>query len=708
MKQIYRIEVDCPHCAQKMEDAANRTPGVRAANVNFMAQNMTVEFKGKQPAAAVMSDVLKNCRKIEPDCQIYYEAASSKPSSLEPEQKKTLLRILAAAGLLILAVILPVAGSLRFLLYMASYLLVGYDILLKAFRGILNGRVFDENFLMAVATLGAIILAWSGRGAYTEAVAVMLLYQTGELFQSFAVERSRKNIVGLMDIRPEFATVEQDGRLIQTSPETVAVGTTILVRPGEKIPLDGVVLEGTSSLNTNALTGESLPRDAAPGDVVLSGCINLTGVLRVQTTKEFEHSTVSRILELVEQAGANKSRSEGFITRFARVYTPIVCFGALALAVLPPLVCMCVLGVTPNWLDWLYRALTFLVISCPCALVISIPLSFFAGIGGAGSVGILIKGANYLESLSDADTIVFDKTGTLTKGVFQVTAVRPVGMTESALLEYAALAESASIHPIAESIRSAYGKQLELQRVSEIREVAGEGVLARVDGRTVGAGNHKLMARFGLTPEAAEEPGSVVYVAVEDRYAGAILVSDQIKPGAKQSLLELKRLGVSKTVMLTGDNRASAEQTAAALGIDQVRSQLLPGEKVTCVEALLSEQTPGKHLAYVGDGINDAPVLTRADVGIAMGAMGSDAAIEAADIVLMDDDPIKVAKAVRIARKCMRIVRQNIVLAIGVKAVCLLLGALGYASMWLAIFADVGVMVLAVLNAVRALSVRKL
>lgn len=705
MKRIYEIEVDCAYCAAKMEDAANATPGVRHAAVNFMAQKMSVEFEAGKDSERVMAVVLENCRKVEPDCQIHLEKLES---GMAAEQKKTLIRILISAGLMILLAFLPVTGLPRFALYMIAYLLVGYDILWRALLGIYNHQVFDENFLMAVATLGAIWIAVSGNGDYTEAVAVMLLYQTGELFQGSAVERSRRNISRLMDIRPDSANVEKDGQLVHADPEDVAVGTVILVRPGEKVPLDGIVVEGVSTLNTSALTGESLPRDVAPGDEVLSGCVNLNGVLRVRTTKEFCESTVARILDLVEHASANKSRSEAFITRFARVYTPIVCYSALAFAILPPMFRLVVLGITPNWFGWIYRALTFLVISCPCALVISVPLSFFAGIGGAGGAGILIKGANYLEALADADVVVLDKTGTLTQGTFQVTSIHAVTEEEDRLLECAALAESASLHPIAQGLRTACRENLDLSRVSQIQELAGEGVLAQVDGVAVGVGNEKLMARLGVNPADVQQAGSVVHVAVNGRYSGFILLTDRIKPNAKETVSALKSLGISNTVMLTGDSAVAAEQAACALGIDNVRSQLLPGDKVTCVEDLLQSKKPGKTLVFVGDGINDAPVLARADVGVAMGALGSDAAIEAADVVLMDDDPTKLVKAIRIARKCMSIVRQNIVFALGIKGACLLLGALGYASMWLAIFADVGVMVLAVLNATRSLSVKDL
>ena len=624
------------------------------------------------------------------------------------KQKKVLWRIIATAVLVAVVKLFSIGGVAGTVLYLAAYLIIGYDILRKAFRGIIKGQVFDENFLMAVATVGAIALAvYEKSGDYLEAVAVMLFYQIGELFQSYAVGKSRRSITALMDIRPDYANIEQDGKLEQVDPDDVAVGSIIVVQPGEKIPLDGVVTEGSSTLNTAALTGESLPRDAAVGDEVISGCVNMTGVLKIRTTKAFGESTVSKILELVENSSSHKSRSENFISKFARIYTPAVCIGALVLAVLPPVVRL-VMGLSGDWGTWVYRALTFLVISCPCALVISIPLSFFAGIGGASKEGILVKGSNYLETLSRVKCVVFDKTGTLTKGVFQVTAVHHNEMDEAKLLEYAALAESASSHPISKSLQKAYGKPLDRSRVGEIQEIAGHGVLAQVDGHTVAAGNDKLMDRIGVPAAPCRQVGTVIHVAVDGQYAGHILIADVVKPTAKAAIQALKAAGVEKTVMLTGDRDQVAQQVAGALGVDQVYSQLLPADKVEKVEQLLEEKPPKKKLAFVGDGINDAPVLSRADIGIAMGAMGSDAAIEAADVVLMDDDPMQIPKAIKISRKCLGIVYQNIVFAIGVKGVCLVLGALGIANMWLAIFADVGVMILAVLNAIRALFVKNL
>lgn len=621
------------------------------------------------------------------------------------KQKKMLRRIIVAALLMILLFFLPVQGVLRFVLYLVPYFVVGHDILRKAALGIRNRQVFDENFLMAVATIGAIAVALTGDGDYTEAIAVMLFYQIGELFQSYAVNRSRRNIGQLMDIRPDYANIEVDGQLEQVDPDEVEVGTIIVVQPGEKVPIDGIIEEGSSSLNTSALTGESLPRDAKAGDEIISGCINLTGVLKIRTTREFGESTASKILDLVENASSRKSRSENFITRFARVYTPAVCCSALALAVLPPLVRMLGMGLAPAWGDWIYRALTFLVISCPCALVISIPLSFFAGIGGASNAGVLVKGSNYLETLSKTDVVVFDKTGTLTRGVFEVTGIHHATLPEEKILEYAALAESASSHPISKSLQKAYGKPLDRSRVTDIQEISGEGVTAVVDGVSVAAGNNKLMLRQGVSFAPCHEVGTLIHLAVDGNYAGHIVISDVVKPEAKQAMQALRRAGVAKTVMLTGDADSVARQVAEELGIDRVYSQLLPGDKVDKVEELLKTTGRGK-LAFVGDGINDAPVLSRADIGIAMGAMGSDAAIEAADVVLMDDDPRKIAKAINISRKCLRIVYQNIAFAMGVKAICLILGALGIANMWLAIFADVGVMVLAVLNAIRALYVK--
>lgn len=622
------------------------------------------------------------------------------------KQKKMLARIILAAVIMVSLFFVSVKGIVRFVLYMVPYFVLGYDILWRAIKGILNRQIFDENFLMAIATVGAIIIAVSGDGDYTEAIAVMLFYQIGELFQSYAVGKSRRNISKLMDIRPDYANVEVEGEWAQVDPEEVPIGTVILIRPGEKVPIDGVIREGNSVLNTSALTGESLPKDVRVGEEILSGCINMTGVIKVQTTKEFGESTVSKILDLVENASSRKSRSEAFISKFAKVYTPAVCYSALALALLPPIVQMLFLNATPTWGEWIYRALTFLVISCPCALVISIPLTFFAGLGGAGNAGILVKGSNYLEALSKVDIVVFDKTGTLTKGQFEVTYVCCKGMEEQEFLECVALAESASSHPISESLRLACEGEMERERVREIQEISGEGVTALVDGRKVTAGNDKLMRRLGISYEDIKMAGTVVYVSIEEEYAGYIVVEDVLKENATLAIEQLKKNGIQKTVMLTGDRKEVAEQVAVTLQIDETCSELLPGDKVEQVEAFLPQCGKGKKLVFVGDGINDAPVLSRADVGIAMGAMGSDAAIEAADVVLMDDDPRKVATAIRISRKCMSIVYQNIGFALGVKGICLILGALGIANMWLAIFADVGVMVLAVLNAIRALFVR--
>ena len=625
------------------------------------------------------------------------------------KQKIMLVRILIAALLLVGLNFVPAEGWLRFVLYLIPYLVIGYDILLKAFKGIRNGQVFDECFLMAVATIGAIALALYERsGDYTEAIAVMLFYQIGEWFQSYAVGKSRRNISELMDIRPDYANMERDGKLEKVDPYDVEIGSTIVVQPGEKVTLDGIIVDGNSTLNTSALTGESLPKDAKAGDEIISGCINMTGVLKIRTTKEFGESTVSKILDLVENASSRKSRSEDFISRFARVYTPAVCYAALALAFLPPLVRMLFMGLPADWGTWIYRALTFLVISCPCALVISIPLSFFAGIGGAGNAGVLVKGSNYLETLSRTKTVVFDKTGTLTKGVFEVNAIHHNSMEEEKLLEYAALAESASSHPISRSLQNAYGKAIDRSRVENIQEISGNGVTARVDGVEVAAGNDKLMERLGIPYQNCHLAGTIIHMAVDGAYAGHIVISDIVKPHAKEAVQTLKKAGVTKTVMLTGDAAKVADKVAAELGIDMVYSELLPADKVKKVEELLKEKPEKSALAFVGDGINDAPVLGRADIGIAMGAMGSDAAIEAADVVLMDDDPMKIAKAIRISRKCLRIVYQNIVFAIGIKLICLLLGAVGIANMWLAIFADVGVMILAVLNAIRALFIKKL
>ena len=614
------------------------------------------------------------------------------------KQKRMLWRILAAAALLLVLHFVPVQGALRFLLYMIPYAVVGYDILIKAVKGVKNRQPFDENFLMAVATVGAIAL-----GDYAEGVAVMLFYQIGELFQSYAVGRSRQNISALMDIRPDYANIEGgDGELTQVDPDEVGVGSVIVVRPGEKVPIDGVIVEGHATLNTSALTGESLPREVQEGDEVISGCVNMSGLLRIRTTREFGESTVSKILELVENASSRKSAPENFITRFARVYTPAVCYGAVALAVLPPVVRLA-MGMEAQLGEWVLRALTFLVISCPCALVVSIPLSFFAGIGGASRDGVLVKGSNFLEALSKTKTVVFDKTGTMTRGVFAVSGVYPEGMSEAELIELAALAESYSSHPISQSLKKAYGQAIDAARVCDVEEISGHGVTAMVDGRLVAAGNERLMARMGVEAKPCEGVGTVVHVAVDGAYAGCILIADQVKPGAKDAIAALHRVGVTRTVMLTGDRDAVAQQVAAELGIDEVHSGLLPADKVTRVEEILAGKSRGEMVAFVGDGINDAPVLSRADVGIAMGALGSDAAIEAADVVLMDDDPRKIAAAIAIAKKCLRIVYQNIVFAIGVKAVCLVLGALGIAGMWAAIFADVGVMVIAVLNAIRAM-----
>lgn len=622
---------------------------------------------------------------------------------MNKKQKKVFIRIIIAFALIIILKWIPVEGYVRFALYMVPYLVIGYDILRKAGKGILNRQVFDENFLMAVATVGAIAL-----GDYTEGVSVMLFYQIGELFQSYAVGKSRRNISELMDIRPDYANIEKDGQLEQVDPDEVEIGTTIVVQSGEKVPIDGVILEGSSTLNTSALTGESLPREVKAGDEIISGCINMTGVLKICTTKEFGESTVSKILELVENSSSRKSRSENFISKFAKYYTPAVCYGALTLAVLPPLVRMIALGLAPEWGDWIYRALTFLVISCPCALVISIPLSFFAGIGGASNQGILVKGSNYLETLASTKYVVFDKTGTMTQGVFEVSGVHHNEMDAEKLLEYAALAECSSSHPISKSLQKAYGKSIDRNRVTDIEEIGGNGVTAKVDGILVAAGNVKLMKKLGISYMDCHSVGTIVHMAVDGKYAGHILISDLIKPHAAQAIAELKRAGVKKTVMLTGDAKNVAEQVAEELGIQEVHSELLPADKVAKVEELLKQKTEKEKLAFVGDGINDAPVLSRADIGIAMGALGSDAAIEAADIVLMDDDPLKIAKAIKIARKCIRIVYQNIYFALGIKGICLLLGAIGVANMWMAIFADVGVMVIAVLNAIRALFVKNI
>ena len=621
---------------------------------------------------------------------------------MNKKQKKMLTRIIIAAVLIVAFSLLPVEGYLRFGLFMIPYLVIGYDILQKAFKGILNKQVFDENFLMAVATVGAILL-----GDYSEGVAVMLFYQIGELFQSYAVGKSRRNISELMDIRPDYANIEKDGTLEQVDPDEVEIGTIIVVQPGEKVPIDGVITEGTSTLNTSALTGESLPRDAKAGDEVISGCINMTGLLKIRTTKEFGESTVSKILELVENSSSRKSKSENFISKFAKYYTPAVCYGALALAIIPPIVLL-IMGEPAMWGDWIYRALTFLVISCPCALVISIPLSFFAGIGGASNQGVLVKGSNYLETLAQTKYVVFDKTGTMTQGVFEVSGIHHSEMPDEKLLEYAALAECSSFHPISKSLQKAYGKPIDRNRVTDIEEISGNGVIAKVDGVSVAAGNTKLMDRLGIAYQDCHHVGTVVHMAVDGKYAGHILISDIIKPHAKEAITELKKAGISKTVMLTGDSKRVADQVAKELGIQEVYSELLPADKVSKVEELLHQKSKKDKLAFVGDGINDAPVLSRADIGIAMGALGSDAAIEAADIVLMDDDPLKISKAIKIARKCIRIVYENIYFAIGIKIICLILGALGIANMWMAIFADVGVMIIAVLNAIRTLFVKNL
>ena len=621
---------------------------------------------------------------------------------MNKKQKKMLIRIIIAAVLIVVFSLLPAEGYLRFVLFMIPYLVIGYDILKKAFKGILNKQVFDENFLMAVATVGAILL-----GDYSEGVAVMLFYQIGELFQSYAVGKSRRNISELMDIRPDYANIEKDGALEQVDPDEVEIGTIIVVQPGEKVPIDGVITEGTSTLNTSALTGESLPRDAKAGDEVISGCINMTGLLKIRTTKEFGESTVSKILELVENSSSRKSKSENFISKFAKYYTPAVCYGAIALALIPPIVLL-IMGKPAMWGDWIYRALTFLVISCPCALVISIPLSFFAGIGGASNQGILVKGSNYLETLAQTKYVVFDKTGTMTQGVFEVSGIHHNEMPDEKLLEYAALAECSSSHPISKSLQKAYGKPIDRNRVTDIEEISGNGVIAKVDGISVAAGNTKLMNRLGIAYQDCHHVGTVVHMAIDGKYAGHILISDIIKPHAKEAIAELKKAGISKTVMLTGDSKRVADQVAEELGIQEVYSELLPADKVSRVEELLNQKSEKDKLAFVGDGINDAPVLSRADIGIAMGALGSDAAIEAADIVLMDDDPLKISKAIKIARKCIRIVYENIYFAIGIKVLCLILGALGIANMWMAIFADVGVMIIAVLNAIRTLFVKNL
>lgn len=627
---------------------------------------------------------------------------------MNKKQKKMLYRIIIATVLLIGVNMLPLNNVLAMSLYLVTYLVIGYDILKKAGKGILNGQVFDENFLMAVATVGAIVLAFYEKsGDFNEAIAVMLFYQIGELFQSYAVGKSRKNISALMDIRPDYANIEQDGKLVRVDPDEVTVGSIIVVQPGEKVPIDGTIVEGSSSLNTSALTGESLPREAGLGDEVISGCINMTGVIRIQTTKEFGESTVSKILELVEESSSRKSKSENFISKFAKVYTPAVCYAALALAVLPPVINL-IMGNPAGWTEWIYRALTFLVISCPCALVISIPLSFFAGIGGASKAGVLIKGSNYMETLSKTAIVVFDKTGTLTKGVFEVNGIHHNEMEDAKLLEYAALAECSSSHPISKSLQKAYGKEIDRNRVTDIEEISGHGIVATVDQKKVAAGNMKLMNKLGIKAKECHSVGTIIHVAIDNEYAGHIVISDVEKPNSKKAIAELKKAGVKKTVMLTGDAKKVADKVGTDLSVDEIHSELLPGDKVTEVERLLEQKSGKEVLAFVGDGINDAPVLSRADIGIAMGAMGSDAAIEAADVVLMDDDPLKIAQGIQISRKCLRIVYQNIVLALVVKFACLGLGALGIANMWFAIFADVGVMIIAVLNAIRALKVKKL
>ena len=627
---------------------------------------------------------------------------------MNKKQKKMLIRIIVAAVLMVILYFIPAQRYIRFVLYLIPYLIIGYDILRKAFKGILNRQVFDENFLMAVATIGAMAIAVYENGDYVEAIAVMLFYQIGELFQSYAVGKSRRNISALMDIRPDYANIEKDGKLEQVDPDEVAVGEIIIVQPGEKVPIDGIIVEGDSTLNTSALTGESLPRDARCGDEVISGCINMTGVLKIRTTKEFGESTVSKILELVENSSSRKSKSENFISKFAKYYTPAVCYSAVALAILPPLVRMIFMDLPADWGVWIYRALTFLVISCPCALVISIPLSFFAGIGGASKEGILVKGSNYLETLSKTKYVVFDKTGTLTQGVFEVNAIHHNTMEEKKLLEYAALAESASSHPISKSLQQAYGKEIDRSRVTDIKEISGNGVTALVDGTAVAAGNAKLMKQLGISYIDCHNVGTIIHMAINGEYAGHIVISDVIKPHAKEAIASLKSSGISKTIMLTGDAAKVADHVAKELGVDEVHSELLPADKVAQVEKLLAQKPEKGKLAFVGDGINDAPVLSRADIGIAMGAMGSDAAIEAADVVLMDDDPLKISKAIRISRKCLGIVYENIALALGIKIICLLLGAIGFVNMWLAIFADVGVMIIAVLNAIRALFVKNL
>ena len=627
---------------------------------------------------------------------------------MNKKQKKMLVRIIIAAALMIILHFVPVKGVIRFLLYLIPYFVIGYDILRKAFKGIMNHQVFDENFLMAVATVGAIIVALSENGDYTEAIAVMLFYQIGELFQSYAVGKSRRNISELMDIRPDYANVEVDGKLEQADPDEVEIVSVIVVKPGEKVPIDGIIIDGSSTLNTSALTGESVPRDAKYGDEIISGCINLSGVLKIRTTKEFGESTVSKILDLVENSSSRKSKSENFISKFAKYYTPAVCYSALALAILPPVVRMLFMSASPEWATWIYRALTFLVISCPCALVISIPLSFFAGIGGASREGVLVKGSNYLETLSQTKYVVFDKTGTMTEGVFEVTGVYENTMDKEKVLEYAALAESFSSHPISKSLKKAYGREIDQTRVSDVEEISGHGIIAKVDGIDVAAGNYKLMKKLRLSYADSDKVGTIVHVAVNGKYEGYILISDRIKTTAKEAIHALKKAGIERTIMLTGDSKTVADSVAKELGIDEVYSELLPSDKVAKVEELLAKKSRKSKLAFVGDGINDAPVLSRADIGIAMGAMGSDAAIEAADIVLMDDDPVKISKAIKISRKCLRIVYENTYFAIGIKLICLLLGAVGIANMWLAIFADVGVMVIAVLNAIRALFVHKL
>ena len=709
--KVYTIEnLGCANCAAKMESRINQLEEVSDATITFATKQLRVSAKNPD---ALLNEIQEICAGIEVGVQVVEKKEQRQNTAQKRERKaeqtKELYTIIAGAVLFLGTVLVNEVMGYEdysfpfFLAFAVSYLILGGEVLLSAGKNILKGQMFDENFLMAVATVGAIAL-----GDYREGVAVMLFYQIGELFQSYAVGKSRRNISDLMDIRPDYANIERDGEIEEVDPDEVEIGSIIVVKPGEKVPIDGVIIEGTTTLNTSALTGESVPRDASEGDEVISGCINMTGVLRIKTTKEFGESTVSKILDMVENASSRKSRSENFISKFAKYYTPAVCYGALALAVLPPIVRMLFMGFSPEWGDWIMRALTFLVISCPCALVISIPLSFFAGIGGASNAGVLVKGSNYLETLAGTKYVVFDKTGTMTQGVFEVTGVHHNTLPMNEILEYAALAESFSSHPISRSLQKAYGKAIDQSRVTDVQEVSGKGVIAKVDGRTVAAGNAKLMELEGIPYQECHSVGTVVHMAVDGEYVGHILIADLLKPHAEEAIRALKVAGIKKTVMLTGDAKRVADKVAANLGIDEVHSELLPGDKVAMVEKLLSQKNEKEKLAFVGDGINDAPVLSRADIGIAMGAMGSDAAIEAADIVLMDDDPLKIAKAIRIARKCMRIVYENIYFAIGVKVICLILGALGIANMWVAIFADVGVMVIAVLNAIRTLYVKNL